>query len=60
MRFDWTINLGQLVTAAVFLFGVMKLYWVLYEHPPHSHRERGEAKPLTTDGINYPRGTRRD
>lgn len=47
------------VMALAMCIGVFKLYFVLEEHPPHTHTERHQAQPLTTDGILYPRGTER-
>jgi hypothetical protein len=32
-----------------------RLSYVLMEHPLHSHGEKGDAVPLTTEGLRYPK-----
>lgn len=60
---DWTDVLARAAVDATFvvvpLLGTgyiawKKLWWMLGEHRPHTHREK--AGPLQVDGINYPRG----
>lgn len=50
--------IASIVNSAILIFGGLKIYYALYEYPPHRHTERGEGKTLTTDGVLFPRGTK--
>lgn len=61
-EFEWRINLGTLLETVVLgvpiIWGLLRMYFVIGEHPPHSHYD-GEGKRVSHIGdtfVTYPRG----
>jgi hypothetical protein len=57
------INWPHIAAEAIVILGPLlgggylaykKLWWILSEHRPHTHGEKGSRVPLTTAGIRYP------